>query len=384
MLSPAEKKKIAYGIQLLTKEMELQIIQILAEELVMGGITETGKFLIADAQKSGLLYKRIIKSLSRYTKRSRKEIKKAFKEAKAEQEKYDSKIYGKKVTMSPEMAELFKSQYIATYKEFKGFTKTTAKAYLKAYHIACDKAFILTMSNMTTWQEAVKQAVLEIGAGVKIEYDSGYKSTPETAVARSLRTSIAQTCSNITAQRAVENDVTLFLTSAHDGARPSHIPWQGKVFWIDWEKLSSVLPFLTIPKNPPEASEEEKKKYSEFVEATNIGAIDGLEGINCRHSYGPFFEGAKNPYESKTYDNAKYYKEQTARKYEREIRSLKYKYRAANSAYKAATDKILKEKLKREFDKINKKLTEKVKEYYTYCETNKIKVPQEIRLFISC
>ena len=383
MLSPKEKRQITYGLQLLTKEMELQIIKILAEEIVKGGITETGKLLIAEAQKSGLLYNRIIKSLAAYLKKSKKEIKKAFKIAKVEQAKYDSEIYGIKVALSPEMAELFKTEYIRSCKEFKNFTKTTARAYLKAYHNACDKAYTLTMSNMTTWQEAVRQAVNEIGAGVKIEYASGYKTTPEVAVARSLRTSIAQTCSEVTAQRAAENGVTLFLTSAHDGARPSHVPWQGKVFWVDWEKLQAVMPSISVPNPAPQASKEDKAKYSEFVESTHIGEIDGLEGINCRHSYGPFFSTAKNPYEHRTYDNAKYYKEQTARKYEREIRSLKYKHRALKASLAAATDPTLKEKLQADFDKTDKRLTEKVNEYYTYCNSNEIKAPQEMRLFIN-
>lgn len=58
-------------------------------------------------------------------------------------------------------------------------------------------------------------------------------------------------------------------TSAHAGARPSHMLWQGKVF----------------------SRSGTSKKYPDFVSSTGYGTVTGLMGINCRHSFYPFFEG---------------------------------------------------------------------------------------------
>jgi hypothetical protein len=71
----------------------------------------------------------------------------------------------------------------------------------------------------------------------------------------------------------------LVQTSAHAGARPTHEVWQGKVF-----SRSGTNP-----------------NYPDFVIETGYGEVDGLCGINCRHSFYPFFEGiSENAYSEET------------------------------------------------------------------------------------
>jgi len=50
--------------------------------------------------------------------------------------------------------------------------------------------------------------------------------------------------------------------------------------------------------------------YPDFIETTGYGLVDGLHGVNCRHSYSPFYIGISTPrftpqklqeYASKTY-----------------------------------------------------------------------------------
>jgi hypothetical protein len=73
----------------------------------------------------------------------------------------------------------------------------------------------------------------------------------------------------------------LVQTSAHIGARPTHQLWQGKIF-----SLSGTNP-----------------KYPDFIVETGYGTVTGLSGVNCRHSWYPFFEGlSENAYKQATLD----------------------------------------------------------------------------------
>jgi len=58
-------------------------------------------------------------------------------------------------------------------------------------------------------------------------------------------------------------------TSAHIGARPAHVLWQGQVF----------------------SRSGTDKRYPDFISSTGYGTGQGLGGYNCRHSYYPYFKG---------------------------------------------------------------------------------------------
>lgn len=58
--------------------------------------------------------------------------------------------------------------------------------------------------------------------------------------------------------------------SAHSGARPEHAAWQGRIFSRSGTHL----------------------RYPDFRSATGYGKVDGLCGVNCRHTFGPYMEGS--------------------------------------------------------------------------------------------
>ena len=383
MLDPEFKRNITRGIEKITWELQDELIKVLVKELTENEtFSQTTILKLLQANEAGILYKKIIPIVAKTTKKSQREIKQAFEKAKIKQAEYDAEIYGHKVKLSVPMAAIIQAQYEMTMGEFRNYTRSTAQAACKSYFAALDRAYNQTVGGLKSWNQAFMDAVDEIGAGVKITYDSGYKTSPEVAVARSLRTGIAQMASQITATRAVQNDVHLFLTSAHDGARPTHEPWQGQVFWVDWKELARRIP-VDLPDEIPEATDEEKKKYKEFCVTTEIGDVQGLEGANCRHSYGPFFEGSTNPYEGKVYDQSKYDKEQKARAMERNIRKWKQKYTGQKTAYDNMSKGTLKDQEKVRMEATRQKLNDKIKAYYDYCNANEIKTPQEFRLYIS-
>lgn len=82
-------------------------------------------------------------------------------------------------------------------------------------------------------------------------------------------TGVSQTTGEMQIARMDEMQCDLIETSAHAGARPGHDIWQGKVF----------------------SRSGTSRKYPDFVSSTGYGTITGLMGINCRHSFYPFYEG---------------------------------------------------------------------------------------------
>ena len=129
-------------------------------------------------------------------------------------------------------------------------------------------------------------------------------------------TGVNQTASAATMDDCDALGCDLVETSAHIGARPSHEAWQGKVFSLSGSS----------------------NKYPPFS-VCGLGTIDGICGINCRHSYYPYFEGMEKHYttddldemakQTVTYDGkeiTRYDAEEKLRYMERNVR--KYKRRA--------------------------------------------------------
>ena len=86
-------------------------------------------------------------------------------------------------------------------------------------------------------------------------------------------------------------------------ARPSHQEWQGKIY----------------------SRSGTDERYPDFVSSTGYGTGPGLCGWNCRHNFGPYFEGMENPFEQyDSEENLKQYElEQRQRALERRIRKTK-------------------------------------------------------------
>ena len=170
---------------------------------------------------------------------------------------------------------------VATMGEWKNFTRTTASGAQRLYIEQCDLAYNHVMTGAVGYTQAIKEAVNNVvGDGVTVTYPSGRKDTIETAVARSVRTGVAQATGDISLKRMEEMDWDLVLVSAHIGARTgdggqnpgNHSFWQGKIY----------------------SRSGKSKKFPPFS-LTGYGTASGLSGVNCRHSFGAS-DGEFNPY----------------------------------------------------------------------------------------
>lgn len=133
-------------------------------------------------------------------------------------------------------------------------------------------------SGAINYKQAIKTAVKQLAdSGLKIvDYESGHRDQIDVAARRAVMTGVSQICAKYTEQSAEYLETPYFEVSAHSGARDkpgpspwsSHKDWQGRVYSIRANDI-----------------------YPSIYEVCGLGAVDGLEGANCRHRRFPWVEG---------------------------------------------------------------------------------------------
>lgn len=157
-----------------------------------------------------------------------------------------------------------------------------------------------------------------------IDYKSGVRNNVDVAVRRHVVSQVGQAAGRMTMSRLEQYGHDLVWVSAHFGARPEHAEWQGKAYSLTGSG-----------------------GYEDFYEATGYGDVAGLLGVNCRHSFGPYFDGITElpelPDEMNGMDSETYYDAtQDQRAMERAVRAYKREVAALETAGADATDARLK------------------------------------------
>lgn len=201
------------------------------------------------------------------------------------------------------------------YQSHVRYGKVEYKPVYKAYADAVAIARRQVQSGAKAYEQAISEAI-DACEGLKaIQYDSGVNTSIEAAVRRAVMTGANQMAQDMNDKSIADLGAEYVEVSAHEGARPSHAEWQGKVYKIHGRD----------------------KKHKNLYEATGLGTVTGLLGANCRHTYYPFFPGISEPAYSKeelasldpppvTYNGKTYsYYEVTQRQraYERAIRKTR-------------------------------------------------------------
>lgn len=219
----------------------------------------------------------------------------------------------------------------------------------KAYQWALDAATLKVESGAISYGQAIKDAVRELASGGLrvVDYESGHRDHVDVAARRAVMTGVSQLCSKYTEQAAEYMETPYYEVSAHAGARDvpgrspwaSHKEWQGKVY-----------------------STRSGDIYPNIYEVCGLGAVDGLEGVNCRHRRNVWVEGVSErtytdnqlehidnelgcTFDGKTY--TAYEATQEQRKVERTIRKLKREKTAYNAAGLTDEEQAVNIKLRR-------------------------------------
>ena len=160
----------------------------------------------------------------------------------------------------------------------------------KTYQRILDDAAGQVMSGAFDYNMATRNAVKRLTeSGLQmVDYASGWHNRVDVAARRAVMTGVSQLSAQYAEQSAEILETDLREVTAHQGARDkgegwqNHKAWQGKVYSVSG-------------KHP---------KYPSIREVCGWGAVDGLEGANCRHHHFPFVEGvSKRTYTDKQLAN---------------------------------------------------------------------------------
>lgn len=275
MLSPNDLEYIANDIVDIYSRLNERIIEDIARRLINAGtMTESARWQIKIAQETGMLYDNIVEMVSDNMEVSEKVVKQIFEDAAIESLEFDDSIY-KKVGLNPipvmqseNMLNILKAGIIKTNGFINNLCMTTASFGQDAFTQALDSAYFDITTGAFDYNTAIFNAIDKLSKdGMYVYYPSGYKSKIDVAVRKNIVTGISQTTGTMQLERAKELDTDLMEITAHEGARPKHEIWQGKIVSLSGKK--GYLSLTDIGYNQP----------------------DGFKGINCRHDWFPFFEG---------------------------------------------------------------------------------------------
>lgn len=375
-------------------------------------ISPSNKHRIKLLKQSGILVSDVQQEISKRLPKLDSEIKKAFRQAgydinedinKNIKDMVDSdeelKSFVGKAPRLENLTESEKKLLDAAYKrtkgEIKNLTKTTAADLNQQFMKSCDSAWWKATHGVDA-TTAVREAIDEVSRhGSHVVYPSGRKMTVEAATRMCVLTGINQANAEITLSLCAETGVKLVLVSSHLGARytsqpepANHRSWQGKVYSIG-DGILKQFGYEEQGKGVFSKLKEffkkfrKQEKYEDFETVTGYGTVTGLCGVNCRHTFQPFYKGMKNnqtQFDSE--ENKKAYDiSQKKRAMERNIRNTKSQLLSKRHAIRTATDERLIEQLKEDEKELKARFDKQHAEYSLYCKQNGVRRSDD-RLYV--
>ena len=340
MLSPSDIQSVIHDITDIYSQVESECISAIVKRLNAGSkVMETSVWQMRKMSEAGALSRDLVRRLSNVLPMTEKQIIDVLT-ASLKQSRYTDLKTAKKVSaqlkidgvvdVSAEGFQRVLRSASAGIHDILNMTGTQAiQASVRTYTDAINNAYLRTISGNYTLEDSVRKATGAIGkSGIKIvekkeqivdtellntngELQTTYMSTQglrtyplDSAIRRDIVTSINRACGELTLADGDLLETDLVLTSWHIGARPEHEAWQGKVF----------------TRNPND------KRYPNFYDVCGYGEVDGICGINCRHSFMPYFEGTSINLDNKPTaeeNNRIYDLLQQQRGFERNLRAMK-------------------------------------------------------------
>ncbi|MDD4509131.1 MAG: minor capsid protein [Eubacteriaceae bacterium] len=379
MLTPEQLATASRMLQPLFEEYEDFVLRDFARRLTdAGGWTGTAEWQAKEGVATGVSINAIVSEMKRTLAISDDDLVTLFTKAGLlnilqENERLTTAgLNAVKISTMPQLEQIVKEIVVKTMGTFHNFSGSLGVVYdtvtgrrsqnLTAYfQSAIDLAMLKTRTGVCNYNSAIKTAVKGLAKeGVSvIDYASGRYCHLDVAVRRATLTGLNQMAS--LQNREITNALGLPLAevTAHQGARPTHAQWQGKVYQI----------------------EGSSKKYKNLAMATGLGTATGLLGVNCRYQWYGFAEGMHRAwtdemlkdidppdfeYRGKNY--TAYQATQRQRQLERMMRAKKREI----VGYDALGDVA-----KNEFDTASLELKELRKEYKSFSDAADLRVKNE-------
>lgn len=285
MLGPEYLAQLPDALCSLWRQVEDDILRDIARRITAAdGMTETA---VWQAQRMELLrtvQNDTVNTLAKYAKRSRSEIRRLLTEAGTATLAADDAVHraaGKDpvpVNEFPALLNLLNAGYRQTLGSWQNLTATTAATVTGELEQRLDRAWLQVSTGAMDYNTAIRRAVDDLADGMKyVTYPTGHRDTLEVAVRRCVLTGVNQTAAKLQLARMEELGCEFVEVTAHEGARPSHAVWQGKIYHIGGAVTLDGV------------------RYEDFAKATGYGTGAGLCGWNCRHNFYPYWPGISVP-----------------------------------------------------------------------------------------
>ena len=289
--SPALLDALPEELAELFRALEITLLDEICSRLKLADqLNEVTVQDIRALRSHGIDLKDIEKAVRKTTGISETKLNKLLDDVVERNQKYYTELIGLAHITQPETlvdaAEVaaIRAQTLGTFRNLTasmGFLVDAGRTMLppaKAYQWALDNAVMQVQSGAINYNQAIKAAVKQLAdSGLKVvDYESGHRDQTDVAARRARLTGVSQICAKYTEQSAEYLETPYFEVSAHAGARDkpgpspwsSHKDWQGKVYSI---RAGDIYPSI--------------------YEVCGLGAVDGLEGANCRHRRNVWVEG---------------------------------------------------------------------------------------------
>lgn len=284
MLTPDQLEALPRRFVQLWQQVEDDILQDIARRMKSLGeldpLTPTAIWQAWRLAETRAVRSNTVATLAKYTGKSRAEIKRLLETAGAQTLAADDAVYAAAgldpppVNQSPALLNLLNAGYRQTYGTWQNLTATTANTVTGAFEDRLSRAWGLVSTGAMDYNTAIRRTVDDLADTMPyITYPSGHTDTLEVAARRAVLTGVNQTCAKLQLARMEEMGCEFVEVTAHEGARPTHAVWQGRVY----HRGGAVV--------------QDGERYEDFETATGYGTGPGLCGWNCRHNFYPFYPG---------------------------------------------------------------------------------------------
>mgnify|MGYP004511048093 FL=1 len=355
MLTPDQLEALPRRFVQLWQQVEDDILQDIARRIKtldeLDPLTPTAIWQAWRLAETRAVRSSAVATLAKYTGKSRAEIKRLLETAGVQTLAADDAVYAAAgldpppVNQSAALLNLLNAGYRQTCGTWQNLTATTANTVTGAFEDRLSLAWGLVSTGAMDYNTAIRRAVGDLADTMPyITYPSGHTDTLEVAARRAVLTGVNQTCAKLQLERMEEMGCEFVEVTAHEGARPTHAVWQGRVY----HRGGAVV--------------QDGERYEDFETATGYGTGPGLCGWNCRHNFYPFYPGisvhnytderlaeldVRNiPYGGGLY--TKYEITQMQRALERKVRRYKRRYLAETAAGVDASQSAAKLKIARQ------------------------------------
>lgn len=283
-MTQGELEKIPLKISSIFSDLEIRIMTDIVRRIKENGFsTASADWQITRLQQLGKSEKAIRQWIKEALKASDAEIEQIFSDDVYEQYYGHRRAY--KASGKPQipfedneplqqLIEATKKQISGEYENLAasmGFAirgtdgKVMYSPMMEYYRSTMDNAVVDIHSGAFSYQQVLNRTVSQMAAsGLRwIDYDSGHRNRIDVAARRAVMTGFRQVQGLINEQVAAELGTDRYEVTYHVGARPSHQPWQGRVWTM--QQLRDVC---------------------------GLGTVTGLHGANCYHDYNAFVPGA--------------------------------------------------------------------------------------------